>query len=98
MAALATSLTAQLLSAHNSLNSQTNSNMSTPSVVSDASSGLPPPAKRAKVLKTPAFSEVTLDSVILGGKSSHAPLLADGVRARFDLTPPGQLVFSNLGV
>ena len=71
--------------------------MSIPSDVSDASSGLPPPAKRAKVLKTPAFSEVTLDSVTLGGKSSHTPLLADGARVRFDLTPPGQLVFSNWG-
>ena len=97
------SLTQQLLSAHNSVNFPNPISMSTPSEISEASSGLPRPAKRAKILKTPAFEEVALDSVTLNGyklangKMSYTPLLADGVRARFDLTPPGTLVFSNWG-
>ena len=53
-------------------------------------------------MKTPAFGEIDVDKVMLNayklpnGKTSYTPLV-DGVRARFDLTPPGALVFSNWG-
>ena len=93
-------LTQQLLSQHfASSNFQA---MSTPSASgSEASSGLPP-AKRAKVMKTPSINDIDFDKLALSsyklgnGTTSYSPLL-DGVKARFDLTPPGTLVFSTWG-
>jgi hypothetical protein len=71
---------------------------------SEASSGRQ--AKRAKVTKTPTLNEIDFDKVTLSsykvGKEGAAATtvytpLIDGLKARFDLTPPGSLVFSNWG-
>ena len=102
-------LTHQLIATLNSSTptSVSNSAMSaapSAAAVSEASSGRP--AKKAKVTKTPTLNEIDFDKVILSsykaGKEGAAattvytPLL-DGLKARFDLTPPGSLVFSNWG-
>ena len=97
---IAPALTQQLLTEHFGMTSFPVSG--TPSRAgSEASSGMPP-AKRAKVMKTPVFGEIDFEKITLNayklgnGKTSYTPLV-DGVRARFDLTPPGALVFSNWG-
>lgn len=100
---MASRLTQQALSNHNTFIPLQTRTMSSFSIVSDTSSGLPP-AKRAKVMKTPTFQEVDLAKLTLNGyklpatgKTSYTPMLEDGVRVRFDVTPPGSLVFSNWG-
>ena len=96
-------LTRQLIAAHNS-QSTSNSAIMSAAPASEASSGRQ--AKRAKVTKTPTLNEIDFDKVTLSsykvGKEGAAATtvytpLIDGLKARFDLTPPGSLVFSNWG-